>query len=81
MRDDLDVEIQLDSWTPPPLWKLIQSEGQIATDEMYRVFNMGIGMILIVDKTKVEEVQKRIHEPTFVIGQLVKGEKQVRLIQ
>jgi phosphoribosylaminoimidazole (AIR) synthetase len=42
---------------------------------------MGIGMVLVVDKTKVEEIQKRIHEPAFVIGQLVKGEKQVRLIQ
>jgi phosphoribosylamine--glycine ligase/phosphoribosylformylglycinamidine cyclo-ligase len=81
LPDDLDAEIKLDSWTPPPLWKLIQSEGQIATDEMYRVFNMGVGMVLIVDKTKVEEIQALIHEPTFVIGQLVKGEKQVRLIQ
>ena len=78
---DLDAEIQLDSWTPPPLWKLIQSEGQIATDEMYRVFNMGIGIIIIVDKDSVAEVQKLISEPTFVIGQLVKGEKKVRLIQ
>jgi phosphoribosylaminoimidazole (AIR) synthetase len=81
LTDDLDAEIKLDSWTPPPLWKLIQSEGQIATDEMYRVFNMGIGMVLIVDQAKVEDVQKLIPEPTFVIGQLVKGEKQVRLIQ
>lgn len=81
LTGDLDAEIQLDSWTPPPLWKLIQSEGQIATDEMYRVFNMGIGMVVIVDQTKVGEVQKLIPEPTFVIGQLVKGEKQVRLIQ
>jgi len=80
LTDDLDAEIKLDSRTPPPLWKLIQSEGQIPTDEMFRVFNMGIGMIVIVNQTKVEEVQKRIPEPTFVIGQLVKGEKKVRLI-
>jgi phosphoribosylamine--glycine ligase/phosphoribosylformylglycinamidine cyclo-ligase len=81
LTDDLDAEIQLDSWTPPPLWKLIQSEGQIATDEMFRVFNMGIGMVIIVDKTKVAEVQQLIPESTFVIGQLVIGEKKVRLIQ
>ncbi len=81
LTDDLDAEIKLDSWTPPPLWKLIQSEGQIATDEMYRVFNMGIGMIVIVDKDSVAEAQKHISEPTFVIGQLVKGEKKVCLIQ
>jgi len=80
LPDDLDAEIQLDSWTPPTLWKLIQSEGQIATEEMYRVFNMGIGMVIIVDKDFVVEIQKLISEPTFVIGQLVKGEKKVRLI-
>ena len=80
LNENLNAEIHLDSWPLPPLWKLIQSEGHIATDEMYRVFNMGIGMIIIVDKTKVAEVQKLIHEPTFIIGELVEGEKKVRLI-
>ena len=80
LPDDLDAKIKIDSWTPPPLWKLIQSEGHIATDEMYRVFNMGIGMIAIVDKTKSAEIQKLIPEQTFIIGELVSGEKKVRLI-
>ena len=79
LTESLNAEIHLGSWPLPPLWKLIQSEGHIATDEMYRVFNMGIGMILIVDKTKAAEVQKLIPEPTFIIGELVKGEKKVRL--
>jgi len=80
LPDDLDAKIETASWTPPPLWKLIQSEGHIATDEMYRVFNMGIGMIAIVDKTKSAEIQKLIPEQTFIIGELVSGEKKVRLI-
>ncbi len=80
LPDDLDAMIHLDSWTPPPLWKLIRQKGNIATDEMYRVFNMGIGMVIIVDKTKVTTVQKIIPEPTFVIGELVKGERKVQLI-
>ncbi len=80
LPDDLDAKIKIDSWTPPPLWKLIQSEGHIAADEMYRVFNMGIGMIAIVDKTKSAEIQKLIPEQTFIIGELVSGEKKVRLI-
>ena len=80
LPDDLDAIIQLNSWTPPPLWKLIQSEGQIATDEMYRVFNMGIGMVAIVDSSQAAEIQKRIPEPTFIIGELVKGKKKVRLV-
>jgi phosphoribosylamine--glycine ligase/phosphoribosylaminoimidazole synthetase len=80
LPDDLDIVIHLDAWTPPPLWKLIQQKGNIATNEMYRVFNMGIGMIIIVDNAKAIEVQKLISEPTFIIGELVKGEKKVRLI-
>jgi len=79
LPDDLDAEIQLDSWTPPPLWKLIQSEGQIATDEMYRVFNMGIGMVIVVDKDSVAKIQASIPEGTFVIGELVYGEQKVIL--
>ncbi len=80
LTENLDAEIRLTSWTPPPLWKLIQSEGHIATDEMYRVFNMGIGMVIIADKTKAAKIQKLIPEKIFVIGELVKGEKKVRLI-
>ena len=79
LPDNLDAMIRLDSWTPPPLWKLIQSEGQIATDEMYRVFNMGIGMVAIVDKSVASEFQSSISEPTFVIGEIIKGEQKVIL--
>lgn len=79
LPDDLDAIIHLDAWTPPPLWKLIQQKGNIAAEEMYRVFNMGIGMVVIVDKTKVAEIQNLIPEKTFVIGELVKGEKKTRL--
>ncbi len=80
LPDNLDAVIHLNSWTPPPLWMLIQQKGNIAADEMYRVFNMGIGMVIIADKTKVAEIQSLIPEQTFVIGELVKGEKKVRLL-
>ncbi len=80
LTENLDAEIHLPSWTPPTLWKLIQSEGHIATDEMYRVFNMGIGMVIIVDQTKAAEIQSLIPEQTFIIGKLINGEKKVRLL-
>ena len=80
LTENLDAEIYLPSWTPPPLWKLIQSEGHIATDEMYRVFNMGIGMVIIVDQTKAAEIQSLIPEQTSIIGKLINGERKVRLI-
>ena len=79
LPDDLNAVIHLDAWTPPPLWRLIQSEGHIATDEMYRVFNMGIGMVVIVDKSSAATLQAQIPEETFIIGELIKGDKQVQL--
>jgi phosphoribosylamine--glycine ligase len=79
LPENLSAIIQLDSWQVPPLWKLIQQKGNISTDEMYRVFNMGIGMVAIVDKSSAADFQKSISEPTFVIGELVEGERKVVL--
>jgi phosphoribosylformylglycinamidine cyclo-ligase len=75
--DGLSVEIQLGSWPVPPLWSLIQQRGKIEPNEMYRVFNMGIGMIVIVSKENAEKVQELIPETTFIIGKLAVGEKKV----
>lgn len=75
----LDAAIRLNSWDIPFLWKLIQSKGNIDTEEMYRVFNMGIGMVAVVDESSVAAFQSCIQEPTFVIGELVDGEGKVQL--
>jgi phosphoribosylformylglycinamidine cyclo-ligase len=77
---NLKANINLGSWTIPPLWNLIQQRGNISTEEMYRVFNMGIGMIAIVDQESVSSIQKRVSEETFVIGKLVNGRRKVQLI-
>jgi phosphoribosylaminoimidazole synthetase len=79
LPENLSAKIHLGSWPVPPLWNLIQQKGNISIDEMYRVFNMGIGMIAIVDQPHAAEIQKRILEPTFIIGELVKGEQKVLL--
>jgi len=73
LPDHLDAVIHLGSWPVPSLWNLIQQKGNIATEEMYRVFNMGIGMIAIVEKSLAPEVQEQIPEETFIIGELVRG--------
>src|SRR5207249_6981181 len=36
------------AWTPPPIFGLIQSRGNVAEDELFRVFNMGVGLVLVV---------------------------------
>jgi phosphoribosylaminoimidazole synthetase len=81
LPEDVDAVIHTGSWPVPPLFSLIQSRGEIAPEEMHRVFNMGIGMVLVVDKKDVAKVQKSINEETFVIGELVKGERKVILNQ
>ena len=42
------AEIDLDAWTVPPIFRLMQEHGAIARDEMFRAFNMGIGLVIVV---------------------------------
>ena len=76
---NLDAVIHLNSWEIPSVWKLIQQRGDISTEEMYRVFNMGIGMIAIVDQSLSADFQADIAEPTFVIGEVIEGDQKVIL--
>ena len=77
LPENVDAVIHLGNWPLPSLFTLIQQRGEIAPEEMYRVFNMGIGMVVIVGKGKVEKLQKAIPEQTFVIGELVAGNRKV----
>jgi phosphoribosylformylglycinamidine cyclo-ligase/phosphoribosylamine--glycine ligase/phosphoribosylformylglycinamidine cyclo-ligase len=79
LPQNLNAEIQLVSWPVPPLFDLIQSRGEIDLEEMYRIFNMGIGMIAIVDKSAAAKIQELIPEQTFLIGELISGENKVIL--
>lgn len=81
LPEHLNAIINLNSWQVPSLWKLIQQKGNISSEEMYRVFNMGIGMVAIVNKSSAATFQESISEPTFVIGELVKGERKVVLTE
>src|SRR5688572_2118772 len=79
LPENLNALIRLNSWQVPPLWSLIQQKGNISMEEMYRVFNMGIGMVAIVDKSQAAQFQSSIPEQTFAIGELVNGERKVIL--
>lgn len=80
LPEGVDAVVRQGTWPVPPLFSLIQSRGEIAPEEMHRVFNMGIGMVAVVAQEDVEKVQKAIPEETYVIGELVKGEGKTRLI-
>ncbi len=66
------VTINKSSWDIPPVFRFIKEKGDVPENEMYRVFNMGIGMILIVDKRKSKAVLDEIGEAK-VIGMVTSG--------
>ncbi len=57
LPNNMDAEISKEAWTPPRIFTEIQSLGNIDADEMFKVFNMGIGMVLIVDQQSVDSTQ------------------------
>jgi phosphoribosylformylglycinamidine cyclo-ligase len=76
---DVDAVIDTHAWSVPPLFRLIQERGEVAPQEMYRVFNMGIGMVCILEKSQVEALQNALPEQTFIIGKLIEGSCKVIL--
>ncbi|HEY82386.1 MAG TPA: phosphoribosylformylglycinamidine cyclo-ligase [Dehalococcoidia bacterium] len=67
------------AWTAPPIFQLIQQRGNVARDEMYRVFNMGIGMVLICSPDAAGQLRKELPEAK-VIGEVVKQEGEARVV-
>jgi phosphoribosylformylglycinamidine cyclo-ligase len=72
-----DALIKTSSWSVPAIFRVIQRGGAISTDEMYEVFNMGIGMVLVVSKAHVAEVVAL--SKGRVIGQVTPGSGKVLL--
>jgi phosphoribosylformylglycinamidine cyclo-ligase/phosphoribosylamine--glycine ligase/phosphoribosylformylglycinamidine cyclo-ligase len=79
LPDHLNAQIDLGSWPVLPIFNLIQRQGAVDPLEMYRVFNMGIGMIAIVAPEDVAAVQAAIPEETYRIGRLIPGGKKIVL--
>ena len=68
---NLSVEIKTDSWDMPKVFKWLKEEGDISNKDMFRIFNCGIGMVLIVDKKDVKDISNKISEmnlKNYVIG-------------
>ena len=78
LPDGCDVEIHKESWPGVPIFNVMQSIGNVDENEMYRTFNMGIGMIIIAAPDQVNSIKKIIdvHEVGFVVA----GGNQVNII-
>lgn len=70
---DLDIQINWSSWEIPPIFKLIKETGNIADNEMRKVFNLGIGLIAIIGKRDLEKVKSitaNLNEEFIQIGKI-----------
>ena len=80
LPEGVGAEIRLGSWPVPPLFDLVRQVCTSMDDhELYRTLNMGIGMVIVCAPEDVAAVQASIGERTWVIGELVAGEREVAL--
>ncbi len=77
------AKINRKSWTPNPVFTFIQEKGNVDMDEMFRDFNMGIGMMAVVENGQAEKfiaAASSLGEKAFLVGEIIKGEKGVEYI-
>ncbi len=75
LPDGVDARVELGSWPVPPLFALVRELATgLATDELYRTLNMGVGMVVVCGAADAAGVRTAIEEETWVIGELVPGE-------
>jgi phosphoribosylformylglycinamidine cyclo-ligase len=77
-----DAKIKLGSWPVLPVFQLLQRIGSVEEPEMYRTFNMGIGMVIVCSPDDVLAIRSHIEstgESCFEIGQIVAGDRRVLL--
>ena len=76
------VSVNADAWEMPAIFKLLQQWGNVDWHEMYRVFNMGIGMILLVSSEDAKSIQADLAakgEKSYIIGEVVEGNQTVEV--
>jgi phosphoribosylformylglycinamidine cyclo-ligase len=76
LPDTVNVEIDYGTWPILPIFDLLQSKGSITNNDMFRTFNMGIGMVIVVSAEQAEEVLKvaaELGEEAYRIGQVTEG--------
>lgn len=73
----LGLKIDTKAWQIPPIFSLIKRLGEIAWEEMYKTFNMGIGLVIIVHPENVDSMRQMLKdqgEDSYVLGEVVRGE-------
>ena len=80
---NINVRIDKSSWVVPKIFRLIQNKGNIEDKEMYHTFNMGVGMVLIVEPNSAKAVIAKLAQfklKSWIIGEIIRGKKEVTII-
>ena len=79
---DCAVNINIGSWPILPIFETLKELGNIDNEEMYRAFNMGVGMVFIVDQKSLDSISKILSTitPVYEIGKVIKGNNIVTYI-
>lgn len=83
LTDGVRAMVKKDSYEIPPIFEMLRTDGNITEDIMYNTYNMGIGMMIAVEKENVDRALSLIQssgEKGFVVGEIQSGEKGVTLV-
>ncbi len=83
LPDNVDAVFDLSAWTPPPVFTFLQERGGVERDEMYRVFNMGVGLVIILrpaDVSSAMKILRRSGVRALKIGRIEKGRRITRFV-
>ncbi|KPK65799.1 MAG: phosphoribosylaminoimidazole synthetase [Planctomycetes bacterium SM23_32] len=79
---DCAVELDSSSWRRPPIFDAVRRLGEVPEEEMYRTFNMGLGMLLMVAPYYADSVLRQLRkagEEPVVVGRVVPGQREVKI--
>jgi len=71
------VKIEKGSWPIPALFELLRRLGNVSESEMYRTFNMGVGMVIVCSSSDAATIKNHLGEQCYTIGEVVSGNREV----
>ena len=83
LPEHLDAVIDLDSWEVPPVFRFLEQTGSLTENDLYRTFNMGIGLVVFADEERAQAIARSLRssgEAVYEIGRIVQGSREVRLV-
>ncbi|MCH7811159.1 MAG: phosphoribosylformylglycinamidine cyclo-ligase [Chloroflexi bacterium] len=87
LPDGLGARIDRSAWEAPPIFRLVQREGNVAEEELWRTFNMGIGLVLVAEPSQADAIRAALRaEPqdealpdALVLGEVLRAEGDARV--